>query len=65
MKTIIRPNRDTMAVGYQKEVELSVRGKGKSAVVLMTLDNHDGSRILEFELRELLSALKGLELYSR
>ena len=62
MKALVRVTRDTEASPKRPETTLLVHGKGKSAVVGF---QYEDGRTIEYELHDLLSALKGLELSIR
>jgi hypothetical protein len=62
MKALIRPVRDSKIV-YPNEVTFYTQGKGKAATVTLIL--RDNERRITFDLHEIQSALKGLELACR
>jgi len=62
MKALVRVNRDSAVSPKRPETTIEVHGKGKAASVEFVYP--DGRRI-EYDLHDLLSALKGLELSSR
>jgi hypothetical protein len=62
MKALVRVTRDTHSSPKRPETTLVVHGKGKASVVGFQFE--DG-RTVEYDLHDLLSALKGLEMSVR
>lgn len=62
MKALVQVVRDTEASPKRPETMLVVHGKGKASVVSFQFEE---GRIVVYDLHDLLSALKGLELSTR